>query len=161
MSLARRKGLEDALAEDGLELHPEWMASGFPNVAGGFQAMSALLSLPEAERPTAVQTYNDLMALGALKAIRTHRLRVPDDISVVGFDDIYLAESVVPSLTTMRVDKQVMGRLAVQLLLNQVFQAEGSYVTSVFRPLLIERNSTMAVGKEEKGGAIDIPEKLK
>lgn len=116
MSLARRKGLEDALAEVGLTIRPEWMASGFPNVAGGFQAMSALLSLPAAERPTAVQCYNDLMALGALKAIRSHRLRVPEDISVVGFDGIALAEHSSPPLTTIEQPKAYMGSLAFRML---------------------------------------------
>ncbi len=116
MSMARRKGLEDALKEVDLALHPEWMSSGFPNVAGGFQAMSALLSLPEGERPTAVQSYNDLMALGALKAIRAHNLRVPEDISVVGFDDIPLAAHANPPLTTVEQPKTYMGSLAMRML---------------------------------------------
>jgi LacI family transcriptional regulator len=116
MSIARRKGLEDALSEVGLAFQPERMASGFPNVAGGFQAMSALLSLPEAERPTAVQTYNDLMALGALKAIHAHNLRVPEDISVIGFDDIALAAHSNPPLTTVEQPKAYMGSLAMRML---------------------------------------------
>ncbi len=116
MSLARRKGLEDALSEDGLELRSEWLASGFPNVAGGFHAMSALLSLPIDQRPTAVQCYNDLMALGALKAVRSHNLRVPEDISIVGFDDISLAAHTNPPLTTVEQPKAYMGSLAFRML---------------------------------------------
>jgi len=116
MSNARRKGLEDALNEDGLDLHPEWMASGFPNVAGGFQAMSALLSLPVGERPSAVQCYNDLMALGALRSIRAHRLQIPEDISVVGFDDIAAAAHANPPLTTVEQPKAYMGSLAMRML---------------------------------------------
>lgn len=116
MSLARRKGLEDALSEDNLPMQPGLMASGFPNVAGGFQAMSALLSLPEDQRPTAVQAYNDLMALGALKAIHAHHLQVPEDISVVGFDDIALAAHSNPPLTTIEQPKAYMGSLAMRML---------------------------------------------
>ncbi len=116
MSLARRKGLEDALGEVGMSMRPEWLVSGFPNVAGGFQAMSTLLSLPPEERPTAVQTYNDLMALGALKSIRAHRLRIPEDISVVGFDDIFLAAHSNPPLTTIEQPKAYMGSLAMRIL---------------------------------------------
>ncbi|MBE0699395.1 MAG: substrate-binding domain-containing protein [Anaerolineaceae bacterium] len=116
MALARRKGLEDALSEVGLGLNPTWLASGFPNVAGGFHAMSALLSLPENDRPTAVQTYNDLMALGALQAIRSHRLKVPQDISLVGFDDITLAAHSNPPLTTIEQPKAYMGSLAMRTL---------------------------------------------
>jgi LacI family transcriptional regulator len=116
MSNARRKGLEDALNEDGLDLNQDWMASGFPNVAGGFQAMSALLAMPVGHRPTAVQSYNDLMALGALKAIRAHKLRVPEDISVVGFDDIAAAAHANPPLTTVEQPKAYMGSLAMRML---------------------------------------------
>lgn len=116
MSLARRKGLEDALNEDGLAFRPDLVSSGFPNVAGGFQAMSALLSLPEDQRPTAVQSYNDLMALGALKAVHAHHLRVPEDISLVGFDDIALAAHANPPLTTIEQPKAYMGSLAMRML---------------------------------------------
>lgn len=117
MSLARMKGLEDALHEVGVEgLRPEWLSSGFPNVAGGFQAMSALLSLEPGQRPTAVQAYNDLMALGALKAIQSHHLRVPEDISVVGFDDIAMAAHSSPPLTTVEQPKAYMGSLAFRML---------------------------------------------
>jgi DNA-binding LacI/PurR family transcriptional regulator len=116
MSLARLKGLEAALRENGLKTNQEWLASGFPNVAGGFQAMSMLLALPEGARPTAVQTYNDLMALGALQAIHSHGLRVPQDISVVGFDDILAAAHTNPPLTTVEQPKAYMGSLAMRML---------------------------------------------
>lgn len=116
MALARRRGLENALKEAGLALKPMWLASGFPNVAGGFHAMSSLLSLPEQDRPTAVQAYNDLMALGALQAIHTHRLIVPRDISIVGFDDISSAAHSNPPLTTIEQPKAYMGSLAMRIL---------------------------------------------
>jgi LacI family transcriptional regulator len=80
-----------------------------------------------------------------MNALIKQGIQIPQDLSIIGFDDIYIAESVVPALTTMRVNKQSMGRLAVQLLVNQVFQMDGaSSVTSVFRPTLVERNSTAA-----------------
>ena len=87
----RRPGgeaLRRALSEAGLPFRPELCPVSFPGVDGGFQAMSALLTLPASERPTAVVAYNDLMALGALHAIRVHHLHVPEDISVIGIDDI-------------------------------------------------------------------------
>lgn len=116
MSNARRRGLENALNEVGLTLNNQWLASGFPNVAGGFQSMSSLLALPEEDRPTAVQCYNDLMALGALQAIHSHNLRVPEDISVIGFDDINLAAHSSPALTTVEQPKAYMGSLAMRML---------------------------------------------
>jgi LacI family transcriptional regulator len=141
-SLARLKGLEDALNEVGLDLHQEWLTSGFPNVAGGFQAMSALLSQPVAERPTAVQTYNDLMALGALKAIRSHRLRVPEDISVVGFDDIALAAHSNPPLTTIEQPKAYMGSLAFRMLRELMDHRLGMGGFTLLESRLIVRETT-------------------
>jgi DNA-binding LacI/PurR family transcriptional regulator len=115
-SLARRRGIEIALSEAGLALKPEWCPTSFPNVDGGFQAMSALLALAPCDRPTAVIAYNDMMALGALHAARAHHLRVPEDISVVGFDDIAMAAHANPPLTTVAQPKHRMGQLAMKIL---------------------------------------------
>lgn len=119
-SQARRRGVEKALAEANLTLRAELCPASFPNIDGGFQAMSALLALPPADRPTAVIAYNDIMALGVLHAIRSHRLRVPEDISVIGFDDIAMAAHANPPLTTVAQPKYRMGRLAMQTLRRMV-----------------------------------------
>ncbi len=94
---------------------------------------------------TAIMGVNDDTAITAMDTLIEAGYRIPQDISIIGFDDISLAENAVPSMTTMRVNKQSMGRLGVQLLLNQVFQAESGLVTSMFRPVLIERNSVMSI----------------
>jgi DNA-binding LacI/PurR family transcriptional regulator len=78
--------------------------------------MEKLLALPEP--PTAVFCYNDMSALGALKAIRAAGLRVPGDISIVGFDDLFVAQYTEPPLTTVRQPKRQMGRLAMETLLK-------------------------------------------
>jgi len=97
---------------------------------------------------TAIVGVNDETAIYAMFALIEAGFHVPQDVSVVGFDDIHLAETVVPALTTMRVNKQAMGRFAVQLLLNQVpNQSESGYVTSILRPVLVERSSTSRVPK--------------
>ncbi|MCX7838957.1 MAG: LacI family transcriptional regulator [Anaerolineae bacterium] len=119
-SQARRRGVERALSEAGLTLRAEWCPASSPNVDGGFQTMSALLALPPNERPTAVIAYNDMMALGALHAIRAHHLRVPEDISVVGTDDIAIAAHSNPPLTTISQPKYRMGRMAVQMLQRMI-----------------------------------------
>jgi DNA-binding LacI/PurR family transcriptional regulator len=119
-SQARRRGVERALNEAGLTLRPEWCLASSPNVDGGFQTMSALLALPINERPTAVIAYNDMMALGALHATRAHHLRVPEDISVVGTDDIAIAAHANPPLTTISQPKYRMGRMAVQMLQRMI-----------------------------------------
>ncbi len=146
-SQLRRRGLLQALSEAGLALPPEWCPSGFPNIEGGFQSMSALLALPATERPTAVFAYNDLMALGALSAIRTAGLRVPQDISLIGFDDIAMAAHANPPLTTIAQPKYQMGKLAVRLLRQlqhgETLPTEG-YV--LFESPFIVRQSTAPLG---------------
>jgi LacI family transcriptional regulator len=119
-SQRRQRGVETALAEAGLVLRPEWCPSSFPDVDGGFQAMSALLALPPENRPTGIITYNDLMALGVLHAIRVHRLRVPEDISVIGIDNISMAEHANPPLTTIAVPRDRIGRIAMQILRRMI-----------------------------------------
>lgn len=119
-SQARRRGVERALVEAGLTLRPEFCLASNPNVDGGFQAMSALLALPPSDCPTAAIAYNDLMALGVLHAIRAHHLRVPEDISVVGTDNIEIAAHANPPLTTITQPKYQMGRMAMQVLRRMI-----------------------------------------
>jgi LacI family transcriptional regulator len=151
-SRIRRHGIELALQEAGLTLTDEMCPASFPNVDGAFQAMSALLTLPEDERPTAVLAYNDVMALGVLHAIRAHRLRVPEDISVVGFDDIAMAAHANPPLTTIAQPKYRMGRLAMRMLAQMAHgePIRGEGYTLLDAPLIV-RESTAPVnlnGKE-------------
>jgi len=115
---ARRRGIEAALVEAGLALRPEWCPTVPPGreVGGGFQSMRVLLDLPEHERPTAVIAFNDIIAVGALHAVHGHGLRVPQDISLIGVDDIALAGHAHPPLTTINQPKYHMGKLAVQTL---------------------------------------------
>ncbi len=86
-----------------------------PEGEAGFLCMQRMLGI--AKRPTAVFACNDVNAVQAMKAIHKKGLRVPEDISVMGFDDSRIATDVWPSLTTMRVDENLMGRTAVRLLL--------------------------------------------
>lgn len=115
---ARQRGIRTALAEADLVLRPEWCPVVPPGreVGGGFQAMRVLLDLPKNERPTAVIAFNDIIAVGALHAVRGHGLRVPEDISIIGVDDITLAGHTHPPLTTISQPKYHMGQLAVQTL---------------------------------------------
>src|ERR1039458_2571505 len=80
------------------------------------RAVTRLLALPDP--PTAVFCFNDMQALGALRAARERGLKVPSDLSVVGLDDLYLSSYTDPPLTTVQQPKQEMGRLAAQMLLE-------------------------------------------
>lgn len=134
----RREGYRKALVDFGSG--PEYFADC--PTARSDAAAAAVDLIREHPQISGLVCANDDTAISVMNALIKHGVQVPQDVSIIGFDDIYVSESVVPALTTMRVNKQSMGRLAVQLLVNQVFHMDGaSYVTSVFRPSLIERNS--------------------
>jgi DNA-binding LacI/PurR family transcriptional regulator len=87
-------------------------------INGGFQTTSHLLALPPKERPTAILAFNDLFALGVMHSVRAHGLRVPEDVSVIGCDDIPMAAYSYPPLTTISQPKYRIGKLAVSTLLK-------------------------------------------
>lgn len=145
VALARRRGLNAALEEAGSSLRPEWCPIVPPggDTAGGFQAMKSLLELPAADRPTGVITFNDMVAIGALHAVRVHRLSVPEDMSVIGVDDISAVAHAFPPLTTIGLPKYQMGKLAVQTL-NEMRDGEMTAIgaCTVLESPLIVREST-------------------
>src|SRR5262249_4391496 len=96
----------------GLEYNPSYVQVGDFYPASGEAAMNALLDLPEA--PTAVFAASDLMAVGAVAAVRQRGLRVPEDIALVGFDDVQIASLGQPPLTTIRQDKVGLGVRAAE-----------------------------------------------
>ncbi|CAM3913089.1 LacI family DNA-binding transcriptional regulator [Cohnella lubricantis] len=110
----RERGFLQGMAEQGLDRRPEYMIPGDYSRESGYEGMRRLLSLPE--RPTAVICCSDASAVGALEAALEQGLSVPDDLSIVGFDDVEAARSVRPALTTVRQDMQGIGYQAVGLL---------------------------------------------
>jgi LacI family transcriptional regulator len=113
---ARLAGHASALANAGVLPDPGLVRSGEPTAQFGYHAAGELLDLPQP--PTALIGFNDKVAVGALAATAQRGLRVPEDLSVVGFDDIDLAQATRPLLTTVRQPLQEMGRLAVSLLIR-------------------------------------------
>jgi LacI family transcriptional regulator len=110
----RRRGYHAALASAGILPDPALEVESIPEIPPGRAAAEQLLDLPE--RPTAIFAFNDNIAIGAVQAARERGLRVPDDLSVVGFDDVEPATIVSPALTTVRQPLAEMGRTAVSLL---------------------------------------------
>ncbi|HEY2543167.1 MAG TPA: LacI family DNA-binding transcriptional regulator [Gaiellaceae bacterium] len=110
----RRRGYHAALAAAGILPDPALEVESDFEIAGGADATAALLDLPDP--PTAVFAFNDNLAIGAIQAARARGLRVPEDLSVVGFDDSEHATIVSPALTTVRQPLAEMGRTAVSLL---------------------------------------------
>jgi len=110
----RLRGYQAALAAAGILPDPELEIESDFEITGGYAATQTLLDLPDA--PTAVFAFNDNLAIGVIQAANARGLRVPEDMSVVGFDDTELASVVAPALTTVRQPLAEMGRTAVNLL---------------------------------------------
>lgn len=142
---ARLWGYKSVLAESHIPFQPDLYSSiaADMRVNGGFQAASNLLALPPDERPTAILAFNDLFALGVMHAVRAHGLRVPEDISVIGCDDVPMAAYAYPPLTTISMPKYRIGKLAISTLLQMCEDSPdqmGSF-TLMESPLII-REST-------------------
>jgi DNA-binding LacI/PurR family transcriptional regulator len=109
----RYRGYREALGYRGIAANPAWLVRGDDTLAGGHAMMQELLSRP-GPRPTAVLVYNDLTAIGALRALRDAGLRVPEDMAVIGTDGIELGRYTSPSLTTIEHPRVTLGQLAVE-----------------------------------------------
>jgi DNA-binding LacI/PurR family transcriptional regulator len=135
-SIGRIRGWEQALQDAGAEVPPvlpaDWSA------ASGYRVGRTLARIPEV---TAVFTANDHLALGLLRALHERSLRVPQDVSVVGFDDVPEAGFLIPPLTTVRPDFHAVATGALELLLAQI-NGEGPEVGQrTIAPTLVERQS--------------------
>ncbi len=117
-SVSRLRGYKEALLNAGIAFDESLVVAGNFFQPGGFTATNQLLSL--AKPPTAIFASNDLTAFGALEAIKEYGLRVPRDISVIGFDDIPMASQVFPPLTTIRQPLAEMGRAAVRMMIAKL-----------------------------------------
>jgi LacI family transcriptional regulator len=114
----RRAGYEAALSAAGIALDPELVVETTADPVGGRTGMTRLLGLEQ--RPSAVFTVNNLVALGAIEAVRAAGLEVPGDVALVCFDDIEYASRLYPFLTAMEQPAQMFGALGAQLLLDRI-----------------------------------------
>lgn len=138
----RIAGYKDALREAGITPVPELLCRGNFTLQAGYDAAGQLLSC--AERPTAIFCENDEMAIGAIQRIRQSGLRVPEDISVAGFDDIPFAAYCDPPLTTIAQPAEAFGRHAVEMLVAQFEQHPLETPHLVLPYSLVVRGSTAA-----------------
>lgn len=118
-SLVRRlQGFKQKLDEHGLALDVEQIVAAPATLEGGYEAAQQLLT--KYPTTTAIYTYNDLMALGAMRACSDLRRRIPKDVAIIGFDDIQLAKMTTPSLSSIHVGKYNIGQEAVNRLLAMI-----------------------------------------
>lgn len=136
----RRRGYHAALAAAGILPEPELEVEADFEIAGGHEAARHLLDL--AQPPTAIFAFNDNHAIGAIQAARERDLRVPEDLSLVGFDDVEHATIVSPALTTVRQPLAEMGRTAVSLLIRLLERQRFETLRVELGTRLVVRDST-------------------
>lgn len=136
----RLQPYEDMLQAASLPVAQELIARCGPTIEEGYRAALRLLNIPE--RPTAVIAINDLLAVGVLRAASDLGLNVPLDLSVVGYDDIHVADYLVPRLTTVSKNAVRVGREAVRQLLARIADPDLPYQKLSIPPRLIIREST-------------------
>jgi len=135
----RLNGYRQAMKKAGLEILPGYEVSSDFEFGGGLVAMEQLLML--SEPPHAIFAGNDAMAVGVYQALYQRGLRVPDDIAVMGYDDIQLAQYMMPPLTTIHQPKDSLGELAVDALLHRLQEPESEPQVLVLTPELVVRQS--------------------
>ena len=145
----RLRGHRAALAEVGLEVAPELITAGNFDERSGYLAVDGLLR--QGVPFSAVFATNDLMAVGALLALHEHGLDVPEEVSLVGFDDIPLSSYTIPPLSTIRQPAYTMGLDAAKGVLELL--RGGAFEAPCYRPELIVRASTAAIAKRSTTGA--------
>lgn len=143
----RIQGVERAFSQSHLVYSDDVVVPAGAHFEDGYQAGLCLFGhRPPEQRPTAVTCFNDLVAMGVLRALAELRLDVPGDVSVIGFDDIQAAAYLSVPLTTVRVPKQEMGRKAAELLVNQLETSEHGVLKRVVLDAKLElRGSTRAL----------------
>lgn len=115
----RLRGYKAALADCDIPVREEWVIEGDFQQQTGYETAKRLLQSAD-PRPTAIFASNDLSAFGAMDAARECGLRIPDDISIIGFDDVPQSSVIYPKLTTIRQPLEQMGQVAAQMLLAQI-----------------------------------------
>lgn len=141
----RFKGYKRALDSYGLKFGKELLSLGEFVEEGGYSAMKKLLA--QGNRPTAIVAADDLMAFGAMRAIKEEGLVIPDDISVIGFNDTPLASYVDPPLSSMGIFVYDLGYNAGEILINQLQESDGHKKHIVIPASLSIRRSTGSINK--------------
>lgn len=145
---ARYDGFVKAMEEAGLTIRPEWIFENDFTAEGGYESMNYILK--QADRPTAVFCGCDMMALGAISAITEKGLHVPQDVSVIGYDNIHSSRFFAPPLTTINQSKIRLGKMALDLLFERIQQSDMPHQPRVleFYPELVVRKSVRNLNQQ-------------
>jgi len=135
----RLAGYKQAMRDAGLTINENWLASNNFECAGGQQAFESILS--KGALPSAIFVCNDMMAMGVLNSASRHGISIPDDLSIIGYDDIKIAQFFTPSLTTIHQPKFNLGRKAFDTLLDKIQSNRETDLQIQLEPTLVERDS--------------------
>jgi LacI family repressor for deo operon, udp, cdd, tsx, nupC, and nupG len=134
------------MARQNITVNPRWIVEGDFGFLSGYQQGQVLLSLPVEDRPSAIFCHSDEMAIGLLKAARDASIDVPEQLSVIGFDNIGFSEYCQPELTTVSQPREDIGRCAMRLLLD-ILRKKQAPRQQVLNTHLIVRSSTAQAPK--------------
>lgn len=133
----RYEGYKRALNESGLDFNANWIIEADFECEGGFEAFNKMLA--KGRLPSAIFVCNDMMAMGVINAANAKGIRIPEDISIIGYDDIHIAKFMSPSLTTIHQPKYRLGKAAVEALLNRLEKGATDAQVVQLEPTLVER----------------------
>ena len=155
-AVARREAFQQSMSEIGLP--SELIVVGDHTMEGGMRALVELISLPTP--PTAVLCSNDMTAIGVMREAYEHGINVPSDLSVVGFDDIRLAQFMIPPLTTVQMSQTDLARIAFEALMNDVKRetpAAGRTDYHLNTALILRRSTAMVSALNDKVKLTKVP----
>ncbi|NDI33443.1 LacI family DNA-binding transcriptional regulator [Chengkuizengella sediminis] len=147
-SIERLKGYELAHLESEIVINESNLFEGYFNEEDGYAAVEYWTEL--GKMPSAIFAANDKMAIGALNALHKKGLRVPEDVSIIGYDDVILTQYTSPKLTTMKVPVSEMADSLINTLIDKIEGREDVRLRKTFTARLVERESTAPIRKIEK-----------
>ena len=137
----RYEGYKRAVLEAGLEINPQWIVESDFECEGGYEAFNRMLE--KGPLPSSIFVSNDMMAMGVLNAAHEKGIRIPEDVSIMGYDDIHIARFMSPALTTVHQPKYRLGKVAVETLLKKLEK-------ETLEPQVVQLDPTLVVRKSEK-----------
>lgn len=151
----RRRGIELATENAGEDISLLAVSTPTLSLEAGVSSAGEIAALPKSERPTAVFAANDLVAIGLLQGFVTAGLRVPEDMAIIGYDDIAFAAAAAVPLSSVRQPREDIGRKSAELLVREIEAAERSiphqHEAVRFTPQLIVRRSTQPLARGDRG----------
>lgn len=141
----RKEGVFDAFRTRGLEPDPSYFFPSLGHIADGYTQVNRAVN--KGMTFTAVVCFNDLLAMGALKSLHENSLKVPEDVDVFGYDNLFMSQFMQPRLSTVDVPKNRLGRLAVEELVRHIDDTELVYKNLNLKPRLVFRETSLAFEK--------------